>query len=95
MNNAKIKLLLFLCAIPVILYTQIGTFYSTDNELSSSLINAIYQDKRNYVWIATEDGLNKFDGVRFTIYKNHPGDTTTIRNNYVRSLLKTLKADFG
>lgn len=94
MNNAKIKLLLFLCAIPVILYTQIGTFYSTDNELSSSLINAIYQDKRNYVWIATEDGLNKFDGVRFTIYKNHPGDTTTIRNNYVRSLFEDSKGRF-
>ncbi|KAA6309223.1 Sensor histidine kinase TmoS, partial [termite gut metagenome] len=36
------------------LYGQIGTFYSTDNELSSTLINYIYQDRRNYIWIATE-----------------------------------------
>lgn len=76
-------------ALSNILKAQIGTFYTTDNELiSSSLINSIYQDRRNYIWIATEDGLNKFDGVKFTIYKNRPDDSTTIKNNYVRSLFE-------
>ncbi|KAA6307281.1 Sensor histidine kinase TodS, partial [termite gut metagenome] len=70
------------------LYGQIGTFYSTDHELSSTLINGIYQDRRNYIWIATEDGLNKYDGVRFTVYKNFPNDSTSIKNNYVRSLFE-------
>ncbi|KAA6346608.1 Sensor histidine kinase TodS, partial [termite gut metagenome] len=70
------------------LHGQIGTFYSTDRELSSSLINCIYQDRRNYIWIATEDGLNKYDGVRFTVYKNFPNDSTSIKNNYVRSLFE-------
>ena len=50
-----------------------GTFYTADDVLSNSLINDIFQDSRNYIWIATEDGLNKYDGVRFTVYKNKPG----------------------
>jgi len=69
-------------------FSQIGTFYSTDKGLSNSLINSIYQDHRNYIWIATEDGLNKFDGVKFTVYKNKSSDQRTIKNNYVRALLE-------
>ncbi len=77
-----------------VLQAQIGTFYSTDKDISSSLINAIYQDSRNYIWIATEDGLNKFDGMRFTVYKNHPDDSTSIKNNYVRSLFEDSSGRF-
>jgi len=75
-------------------FSQIGTFYSTDKELSNSLINSIYQDKRNYIWIATEDGLNKFDGVKFTIYKSKQGDKTTIKNDYVRALFEDSSGNF-
>ncbi len=71
-----------------------GTFYTTDNVLSSSLINEIYQDSRNYIWIATEDGLNKYDGVRFTIYKNKTGNPNTIKNNYVRTVFEDSKGRF-
>ncbi|MDR0982525.1 MAG: response regulator [Culturomica sp.] len=67
-------------------FGQTGTFYTSDKDLSSSLITSIYQDRRGYIWIATEDGLNKYDGVRFTIYKSAPNDSTIIKNNYVRSL---------
>ena len=89
MKAIKGSLLLLILSLSNILNAQIGTFYTTDNELiSSSLINAIYQDRRNYIWIATEDGLNKYDGVKFTIYKNRPNDSTTIKNNYIRSLFE-------
>lgn len=85
-------LFLFFCLSS--LKAQIGNFYTTDNELSSSLINSIYQDKKNYIWIATEDGLNKFDGVRFSTYKNLPSDSSSIKNNYVRSLFEDSKGRF-
>ena len=89
MNNKKGLILFLLISFSNILNAQIGTFYTTDNEIiSSSMINYIYQDHRNYIWIATEDGLNKYDGVKFTVYKNHPNDSTTIKNNYVRSLFE-------
>ena len=73
---------------------QTGTFYSTDNVLSNSLINSIYQDSRNYIWIATEDGLNKFDGERFTIYHARSNDKSSLKNNYVRSLFEDSKGRF-
>ena len=75
-------------------FSQIGTFYSTDKELSNSLINTIYQDRRNYIWIATEDGLNKYDGVKFTTYKNIKGNPRTIKNNYVRTLFEDSSGRF-
>ena len=74
--------------------SQTGTFYSTDNVLSNSLINSIYQDSRNYIWIATEDGLNKFDGVRFSIYHTRKEDTSALKNNYVRALFEDSKGRF-
>lgn len=46
---------------------QTSVIYTTGDHISSSLINNIYQDKRGFIWIATEYGLNKFDGNRFTL----------------------------
>ena len=76
------------------LNAQTGTFYSTDNVLSNSLINCIFQDSRNYIWVATEDGLNKFDGVRFSIYHNIKNDKNSIKNNYVRTVFEDSKGQF-
>ena len=85
------KILLFvslLCLAALPLAAQTGRFYSTNNELSSSLINQIFQDKRGFIWIATEYGLNRFDGLRFSTYKHVSGDSTSIKNNYVRTLFE-------
>ena len=51
-----------------------GRLYTSD-QLASSLISCIGQDKYGYVWIGTENGLSKFDGYRFTnYYMNNTGD---------------------
>lgn len=55
-------------------------------ELSSNLIKSIAQDKHGYVWIATEYGLNKFDGVRFIQYLHDIQDSTSISSNHVTIL---------
>ncbi|MDR0977155.1 MAG: response regulator [Prevotellaceae bacterium] len=73
-----------LLLIPLPLAAQTGKYYSTDNGLSSSLINHIYQDRQGFIWIASEYGIERFDGLRFTGYKHHDGDSTSLRNNYVR-----------
>ena len=51
----------FLIGSTPVMKAQTGKFYSTDKELSNSLINAVYQDRKGFIWIATENGLNKFD----------------------------------
>ena len=86
-NKASLIVLL-LCLVVLPLAAQTGKFYSTNNELSSSLINQIFQDKRGFIWIATEYGLNRFDGLRFSNYKHVSGDSTSIKNNYVRTLFE-------
>ncbi|RZF59312.1 hybrid sensor histidine kinase/response regulator transcription factor [Sphingobacterium corticibacterium] len=55
-------------------------------ELSSNLINSIAQDRHGYIWIATEYGLNKFDGVRFIQYLHDVQDSTSISSNHVTIL---------
>ena len=83
MRMRKIRILL-----PVLLIglmTAVGQtgYYIPSERFSSGLINDLCQDQYGYMWIATDYGLNKFDGYRFTTYLNHEQDTTTIGNNVV------------
>lgn len=73
---------------------QVEKFYSTDKDISNSLINEIYQDKKGFVWIATEDGLNKYDGTKFTIYKSILKDDTSLKNNYVKTIYEDSQGRF-
>jgi len=64
---------------------QSGQFFPSER-FSSGLINDVCQDKYGYIWIATENGLNKFDGYRFTTYLSHPDDSTSLSSNIVTCL---------
>lgn len=84
----------FLIGNTPIVNAQTGKFYSTDKELSNSLINAVYQDRKGFIWIATENGLNKFDGARFSIYRHITADSSSLKNNYVRTLFEDSRGNF-
>lgn len=81
-------LVVCLCCIAQYSEAQTGKVYTTDMGLSSSLINQIFQDKQGFIWVTTEYGLNKFDGLRFTNYRHISADSSSIRNNYVRTLFE-------
>ncbi|MES2734158.1 MAG: two-component regulator propeller domain-containing protein [Bacteroidota bacterium] len=51
--------------------------------LSSNYINCLAQDSRGFVWIGTPDGLNKYDGSRFKIYRHNPKKAGTISHNTI------------
>jgi len=59
---------------------------STKDGLSSNTINAIIKDKYGLMWFATADGLDRFDGTNFTIYRHHDGDTTSLPANEIQTL---------
>ena len=59
----------------------------TTSELSSNLITSICQDKKGYIWIGTEYGLNRFDGVRFAQYYADDPVPHPLQDNNVRSLM--------
>lgn len=62
--------------------------YSLEDGLSQSFVTGIVQDKLGFIWITTQDGINRYDGYEFKIFKNNPEDPNTIPNNYTHSLLQ-------
>ena len=51
--------------------------------LSQGDVNCIFQDSRGFLWFGTQDGLNRFDGYDFKIYKNDPQTRGTISENFI------------
>jgi ligand-binding sensor domain-containing protein len=60
----------------------------TVNEgLSQSSVTSIAQDASGYLWIGTQDGLNKYDGYSIKVYRNKEEDSTSLAKNYVSKIL--------
>ena len=59
---------------------------SIKDGLSQSSVNTIIQDKEGFMWFGTQDGLNKYDGYEFTVFKHLVDDTTTLTNSYINCL---------
>ncbi|MBN1820559.1 MAG: hypothetical protein JW833_07575 [Prolixibacteraceae bacterium] len=59
---------------------------TTDDGLSSSNILCIQQDQKGFIWIGTYDGVNRFDGKVFRVYKNEPNNKNSLPDNLIRSL---------
>ncbi len=56
---------------------------STEEGLSSPRINDIFQDSRGFLWIATADGLNRYDGRSLDVFRHDPEDPASISANYI------------
>ena len=85
MKKSKLKLysslIVFICS-PLIAQMNISTEILTVRDgLSNNNARDIIQDKYGYIWFATADGVNKYDGYEITVYKNIPGDTTSLPAN--------------
>ncbi len=63
--------------------------FTIKNGLSNNSINSILQTKNGYMWIATKDGLNRYDGQKFKIFKTNSSDSLSITENYIMSLYES------
>ena len=54
--------------------------------LSQTSVLCILQDRQGFLWFGTEDGLNKYDGYKFDVYRHNPDDKNSLSNNYVWSI---------
>lgn len=54
-----------------------------EHGLSQSTIMSIAQDQEGFMWFGTIDGLNKFDGYKFTIYRNNPADSNSLADDWI------------
>lgn len=59
---------------------------TTAEGLSQNTITAVLQDKQGFLWIGTEDGLNRYDGYSFIDYKHLPNDSTSVVDNFITAI---------
>ena len=64
---------------------------TSSNGLSQNTVNCIIQDNKGFVWIGTANGLNRYNGYQFKIYKNEQGNENSLSNNYVVALYQDRK----
>jgi signal transduction histidine kinase/ligand-binding sensor domain-containing protein/DNA-binding response OmpR family regulator len=62
--------------------------YQVNNGLSENTVQTILQDNHGFMWFGTKDGLNRFDGNEFKIFRHEPGNPQSIGNNFVRTLFQ-------
>lgn len=62
--------------------------YSSKDGLSFGVVNCITQDKKGFMWFATADGLNRFDGSEFKVFKTDPDNKNSLSANYVQTVFK-------
>jgi len=60
--------------------------WTTNEGLSQSNVTCILQDRWGFLWFGTQDGLNRFDGYTFTVYRHDPKNPASLSHNYVRAL---------
>jgi signal transduction histidine kinase/ligand-binding sensor domain-containing protein/DNA-binding response OmpR family regulator len=60
----------------------------TAEGLSQINVNCIFQDSRGFMWIATRNGLNQYDGYKFTTYRYDSKDSTSLSNNMVTDIVE-------
>jgi len=60
--------------------------YTIDNGLSQNMVVAICEDQQGFMWFGTKDGLNRFDGHSFVIYRNNPDNPHSLSDNEVSAI---------
>jgi len=61
---------------------------ATRDGLSQGHVSAILRDKQGFMWFGTDDGLNKYDGYKFTVYRHQPKKSSSISSSYVSALFQ-------
>ena len=63
--------------------------------LSQSIIHAILQDHFGFLWVGTEDGLNRYDGYEFKIYRPDSENPDSINDRWITALIEERKDTSG
>lgn len=84
--RTAVLILLFLWTGSLLAQSFVFTNYNTNNGLSSNAVSFALKDDKGFLWIATNNGLNRFDGNAFDHFYNNPFDSTSIASNEINNL---------
>ncbi|OUJ73854.1 hypothetical protein BXP70_12845 [Hymenobacter crusticola] len=65
--------------------------FTTANGLSQNSVSTMLQDQRGFLWLGTQDGLNRFEGTGVHVFRNDPQRPGSLSSNYVLSLTQDQK----
>jgi len=91
--NIRLYVVLLFGLLPTLLYAQaprlrFNHITYEKGGLSNSTIESVFQDSRGFIWFATRDGLNRYDGYQVTVFKHQPADTASISDNYIKCIFE-------
>ena len=89
-NHLLRIILLTICFIQVDGQSYYFRHYQVENGLSNNAVICSVQDHKGFLWFGTKDGLNRFDGYSFKVFRNIPNDTSSIGSNFIRSLFEDI-----
>ncbi|MEM1119738.1 MAG: ATP-binding protein [Bacteroidota bacterium] len=72
--------------LPVQAQSNATQYWNTEQGLSNGWISQITQDEQGYLWLATQYGLNRFDGYEFEHYQYEPNNSNSLSSNWVYSM---------
>ncbi len=82
-------ILYFICSITVLGQKHYDFEHITKKDgLSQGTVNFILEDSKGYMWFGTNDGLNKYSGSTFKIYRHNNRDSLSINNNEITSIVE-------
>ena len=89
-----LKAFIVILLIPSISFSQLVTdsiklnmeTFTIKDGLSQGMVRSMIQDKEGYMWFATKDGLNKYDGYHVTVYRNDSKNPLSLPDNYITKL---------
>ena len=88
---SQLIITMMICLFSIQAWAQSGKLFNTDNQLSSNLATQVFQDKSGFIWIATRNGLNTYDGYHITIIKKDMSNFLGLNSNYINSIAQDEK----
>lgn len=88
---SQLIITMIICLFSIQAWAQSGKLFNTDNQLSSNLATQVFQDKSGFIWIATRNGLNTYDGYHITVIKKDMSNFLGLNNNYINSIAQDEK----
>ena len=84
--SSKVKTIFLTLFATLCANAQTGKLFDANQQLSSSFTTQVYMDNDGFIWSATRNGLNKYDGYQFRILKKEKEQDTNMASNYVNCM---------